>query len=351
MEVKILIVDDEISMDKLVRKIFRGRQGDVDYSFHYESSGDAAYAYLRQNKDGADIVLLDINMPGQLNGLALLAEMKKINLLIKTIMISAYGDMERSRFAIQNGAFDFIQKPVEPEDLRISVKRAADQVVEMKKVADLLFEVDILKYFVNSDVVEIFKRLSVGEFMKRCRKEVGTVLVADIKGYTAKSRTMKTVDLIKLLNEYFTEITRSVYAHRGGIDKFIGDCAMAVFRGPDHLENAVAASLEIRGNIGTMNRVREINNEEKFSVGMGLSSGEIIQGNIGSIDPVRLDHTFIGDTINMGFRIQEIAGANEILFIMNEHTASLLSVYTCQKCSATKVGRGVEHLDIYRLEK
>ena len=121
----ILVVDDEPDLEELMRQRMRRevRRGAVTLSF--AQNGREALDILRQNSD-IEIVLSDINMP-VMDGLTMLENIPTINDKLKTVMISAYGDMKNIRQAMNRGAFDFITKPVDFEDLRITINRTSER--------------------------------------------------------------------------------------------------------------------------------------------------------------------------------------------------------------------------------
>lgn len=157
MPIHILIVDDEPAMERLVIQALR--LGDnPDYEFSYANSGDAGLAAILEHPE-TDVVLSDINMPGSIDGLGLLKEIHERKIPIATIIVSAYGDMERARTAIQNGAFDFIQKPIERTDLQFSVRRAASYILEVKRSQELLKRVDEQQEQLKESVTRLRKTM------------------------------------------------------------------------------------------------------------------------------------------------------------------------------------------------
>ena len=107
---KILVVDDEADLELLIRQKFRKKIKSNDYEFVFASNGAHALQQLEANSD-IDVILSDINMP-VMDGLSLLTEVNQKHSLLKTVMVSAYGDMDNIRTAMNRGAFDFITKPV-----------------------------------------------------------------------------------------------------------------------------------------------------------------------------------------------------------------------------------------------
>lgn len=131
MPTKILVVDDEPDLNVLITQRFRKRVREKELAFVFAESGAAALRKLQEEPDVA-VVLSDINMP-EMDGLTLLGELQARHPLLKTVIISAYGDMANIRTALNRGAFDFITKPVEFDDLEITLEktlRAAHETLQ-----------------------------------------------------------------------------------------------------------------------------------------------------------------------------------------------------------------------------
>jgi class 3 adenylate cyclase len=118
-------------------------------------------------------------------------------------------------------------------------------------------------------------------------------------------------NVIHLLNQYFDVIAQQIINHGGYVDKFIGDEVMAVFRCDFHLDKAIDATLAIRKAIEALPDVGSGHYHPKVAV--GINSGEMISGNIGSAGLKRLDYTVIGDVVNTAKRLQSIAREGEII--------------------------------------
>ena len=127
---KILVVDDEPDLEPLVRQRMRREIRSGRYSFVFAHNGLEALKELEAD-DAIDMVLSDINMP-QMDGLTLLQEIPKAKPNIRSVIISAYGDMQNIRTAMNRGAFDFITKPVDFDDLRVTIDRTLRHIQELR---------------------------------------------------------------------------------------------------------------------------------------------------------------------------------------------------------------------------
>ena len=118
---KILVVDDEPDLEHLVRQRMRREIRSGQYSFMFAQNGVEALEVLSEEQD-IDMVLSDINMP-RMDGLTLLEQIPKVDPNIRSVIVSAYGDMKNIRTAMNRGAFDFITKPIDFEDMKVTIQR------------------------------------------------------------------------------------------------------------------------------------------------------------------------------------------------------------------------------------
>jgi adenylate cyclase len=147
------------------------------------------------------------------------------------------------------------------------------------------------------------------------KSESVTIFYSDIRGFTSMSEKMKPEEVVAMLNEYFDRMAEIVVRHGGYIDKYIGDCLMAVFTAPvptpaDPVK-AVLAAVEQQEEIMRLKEEWKEAGRDRFYVGMGLNTGEVILGNIGS--PRKKDYTVIGDNVNLAARLYDQARGGQIL--------------------------------------
>ncbi|BAY08933.1 GAF domain-containing protein [Calothrix sp. NIES-2098] len=164
--------------------------------------------------------------------------------------------------------------------------------------------------------------LMVGE-----RKEV-TILFSDIRGYTTLTENLGAAEVVSLLNQYFETMVEAVFNHEGTLDKFIGDALMAVFGAPlplteNHAWRAVQAALDMRQRLAEFNQRRIIQAQPQIHIGIGLSSGEVVSGNIGSHK--RMDYTVIGDGVNLSSRLEGVTKEYGCDIVLSEFTYQLCS--------------------------
>ena len=217
---KILVVDDEPDLEPLMLQRMRRDIRRGQYEFVFAHDGNEALACLNEHED-VDMVLSDINMPG-MDGLTLLEQIPHVYPEIRAVMVSAYGDMKNIRTAMNRGAFDFVTKPIDFEDLRVTIERTLRHMMEWRealasrdKLVALQNELDVAQkiqqsvlptVFPISDIYEIDARMLAarevgGDFYDVLRLENGRIglSVADVsdKGVPAALFMMSALTLLK----------------------------------------------------------------------------------------------------------------------------------------------------------
>ena len=129
---KILVADDEEDQEELITQRFSNKAFLRDYEFIFARDGLKALQLIKAHPD-IEIALLDINMP-EVDGLTLLKKIKETNPLIRSIMLSAYGDMPNIRAAMNRGAYDFLNKPIDLKDLEMTIKKTIEEVNKLKNI-------------------------------------------------------------------------------------------------------------------------------------------------------------------------------------------------------------------------
>ena len=134
-----------------------------------------------------------------------------------------------------------------------------------------------------------------------------SVLFSDIRGFTSISERLGAQETVALLNEYFTDMVDIVFAHRGVLDKYMGDMIMAVFgsvlQDTNDAENAVKVGSNMMAGLRVLNERLEARGREGIRIGVGISTGDVVAGNIGS--PKRLEYTVIGNRVNIAHRLED----------------------------------------------
>jgi class 3 adenylate cyclase len=342
---KILVADDEADLEMLIKQKFRRQIREKQYEFVFASNGVEALEKIRLEPD-LDIVLTDINMP-EMDGLTLLGKLNDISPIIKAVIVSAYGDMDNIRTAMNKGAFDFITKPVNFDDLETTITKTIRHVAQTRETLEAIKENNILRMYVDKNVLNFMTRREFENVLMANEVIEATVVFIDVCGFTAITETSEPDKVVKLLNQYFDVMVKEIIAQNGYVDKFIGDAILAVFRGEFHLDRAIDACLAVREEIEKLpNETENIFFNPKVSIGM--HSGEMISGNIGSANLRRLDYTVIGDVVNTAQRLQGIAEAGQILITESSYE-KIKESFSCNKVKESALKNKSKLVSIYEV--
>ena len=176
-----------------------------------------------------------------------------------------------------------------------------------------------------------------------------TVMFADVVGFTSRCEGMEPRHVAELLNRYFSEMAEMVFRHEGTLDKFIGDCLMAVFGAPletdDHAHRAALAALDMREALAQLNE--PLPPESRLQFRIGMHSGKVVAGDIGSVR--RSDYTVLGSTVNLAARLESsVAQPGQIVIsdTMNELLLGLLETRAIGKFRPKGISRQVSCFEV-----
>jgi len=305
---KILAVDDEPDFELLITQRFRRQIRDKEFEFRFAHHGEEALTVLNAEPD-IDLMLLDINMP-VMDGLTLLNRLREQRSEVRTIMVSAYGDMENLRTAMNRGAFDFVTKPVDFSDLEITVRKTIDDIARLREIdgrrqAAERARSNLARYFSPHFAAMLAER---DEPLGAVRRQNVAVLFCDIVGFTRMAEAMAPEAVVTLLRLFHDRMTAQIFACGGSVEKYIGDEIFAVFGVPeptgDDAANALRCGRMMLEALNAWNREREAAGEPRLAIGIGLNYGQAVLGDVGSEQT--LSFTVIGDTVNTASRLQAL---------------------------------------------
>ena len=342
---KILVVDDEPDLEVLIKQRFRKQIRDRQYEFLFAVNGSDALDKIRESED-LDIVLSDINMP-EMDGLTLLDKMGQLNPILKAVIVSAYGDMDNIRIAMNRGAFDFITKPVNFEDLDLTIGKTIRHVDQTRQTLKAIRENNILRMYVDETVLNFMNRPEFESALLKNETIEASIAFIDICGFTSITETEQPNVVVNMLNSYFDVIVKEIIAQNGYVDKFIGDAVLAVFRNEYHLDRAVDACLAVKNEIEKL-----VSNPDgqgfKPKVSIGIHSGEMVCGNIGSASLRRLDYTVIGDVVNTAERLHQAAENGQIIIAESSYERIKQS-FRCNKLQEVQLKHKALPVQIYEV--
>jgi adenylate cyclase len=193
--------------------------------------------------------------------------------------------------------------------------------------------------YMSKEVVD--QLLTADESVLGGATQVVSILFSDIRGFTTLSEGLDARDTVNLLNDYFAEMVEIVIDHAGILDKYIGDAIMALFGAPfgkpDDADRALAVANDMMVALRSLNRRFQNQGRPTLKIGVGVATGDVVVGNIGS--PLRMEYTVMGDRVNIASRLE---GANKYY-----HTGILLDEATVK---ALKTQTLLREIDLLRVK-
>jgi adenylate cyclase len=324
-----LVVDDD-AMNRMVLQRSLEREG---HAVRVAANGRAALELLRS--EPFDIVLLDVLMP-EMDGLELLELIQSDDELRATpvIMISALEDMASVVRCIELGAEDYLPKPFDPVLLRARIngcltkKRLRD--VERKYLEERHRRVrDLFARFVPEAVVDEVLEHAGEDLRLGGQRRTATVMFCDLRDFTSFAEARPPELVVDVLNRYLSAMSDVILRHGGTLIGFQGDGILAAFgtpiEQPDHADRALSATREMVGQAldGFNAWLQEESIGGSFRIGVGLNSGVIMAGNVGS--ERRLEYTVIGDTTNTASRLEAMTKDTPHMLLMSDSTRAMLT--------------------------
>ncbi len=313
----ILVVDDnELNRDLLSRRLLK-----KGFEVSLAEDGFAALTWLDNNP--CDLVLLDIMMPG-MSGIEVLEKIRETRdgTELPIIMATAKDTRDDIVGALRSGANDYVTKPIDfpvvlaRVNAQLNLKRANDRVRSL--VADVerrnVFIRKVFGRYLTDEIAETLLDSPEGLNLGGERREI-TILMADIRGFTAISSHRDAEEVVTLVNNFLSAMTEVIIRYGGTIDEFIGDAILALFGAPrplpGHAQNAVACALEMQHAMEAVNVKNVAAGLPEIATGIGINTGEVIVGNIGS--ETRAKYGVVGHNVNLTARLESLAGGGEIV--------------------------------------
>lgn len=308
----VLFVDDEEHNLISFKATFRR-----EYKIYTALSGSEGIEVVKNND--IHLIITDQRMP-EMTGIQFLEKIVPEYPDVIRMILTGFSDVEAIINAINTGrVFRYITKPWDENDLRMTIENARQlselQLKNKLLVKDLQIKVQdqekTLKLFmkyVPKPVVE--KALSSTEetIFEGELRDVA-VIFCDMRDFTPISEEYKPRDVVSFLNDYYSIMTECINRHSGIVNQYVGDEIFAVFGAPvatvDNEKNAVFCAIEMIKKLNGLNEKYREKFDREIRVGIGINSGEVIAGNLGS--EAKIEYSITGDTVNTGKRIEMLA--------------------------------------------
>ncbi len=326
----ILFVSDE------VQKLAQFRDEYVSsYNVFVASSVREAHRMLKEYE--IHVVLVKQMMPS-MSGLQFFESISHDFPNMTNIILYDGGDTESLEQAYEAGQiFRFLHMPSSHVELRMTIDNALrlhKAEFERKQLLDEVSEykdqqrhiLDLFKRYVPGEVVSQALETNKEDIMKPGESRVVSVLFADMRNFTRLTSQLAPSDVVNFLNDYWEIITRSIKNNKGSVNKYMGDGMLAVFGAPvsymDNHENAVNAALDMIDSLEEINQKYAKKLGGEISIGIGINSGEVIVGNIGTDN--FMEYTVIGNTVNNAARLETISKKKPNSIIISKKTYDLV---------------------------
>jgi adenylate cyclase len=313
----ILVVDDDLDNRNLLKVYLEAEGHDVAEA----DTGEKALDFIRSQP--VALVLLDVMLPG-LSGFDVCRRIKRDPQTAATpvLMVTALGDTDSRAKAFDSDADEFIAKPVFRREL-IARTRAMLRLKRMQLDKDSL-ESDkrqrlqtLFERYLSKSVAEHLLTLPDAErdaLLQHQSRVNCAVMFTDIRGFTPMAEALPPHEVVRILNEHFNSLTQIAQRHKGTIFNMNGDGLLIGFGVPvpeaEPCRSAVNAALEMQREFAALGETTEKRHGIRIGLGIGISYGPVIMGNVGSDQFVAF--TIIGDTVNVAARLQNVGAPGSI---------------------------------------
>ena len=259
----------------------------------------------------------------------------------------------QKHLAFDEGVTEMVCNPQIEIEMRAKLNTYFNLAHSQKLITSLNGDIQKLSQFFSDDVV---RKILLEQNNQEVYGEniAATVFFLDIRNFTSLSEKHEPQVIAKLLNRLYTDIMDLILSHRGSVNKIIGDALLATFGCPvaygDDAVNAVRCALAIRETIAHFNAALPDYLSEPIAVGMGIATGKVFAGTIGSFR--RMDYTVIGDTVNIASRLEGLTKKTRFDLIIDKSTREACGdMVTARRLSLNRVRGRSNMLEIYLVEK
>ena len=318
----VLVVDDTPANLSLLSNLLKEQ-----YRIKVASSGIKALELAAAAPP--DLVLLDIMMP-EMDGYEVCRRLKasEATRLVPIIFLTAKAEIEDEELGFSVGAVDFIHKPISPPIVLARVKTH----LEIKSLHDFLrvrnqFIKKTFGRYMSDEVVE--KLLESPDGLKLGGESLTvTIVMTDLRGFSAISEKLPPEVVVEMLNNYLLDMTDIILKYSGIVNEIIGDAILILFGAPtmraDDADRALACALEMQLAMEKVNRRNQEHNLPDLEMGIGINTGKVVAGNIGS--DIRAKYAVVGSNVNLAGRVESFTVGGQVLITEATLKATSLNV-------------------------
>ena len=281
-----------------------------------------------------DLILLDVMMPG-MDGYEVCRHLKNnpLTASIPVIFVTAMNEAHDEVLGFEVGGVDYIGKPIIPAVVLARVR------THLQLRSTYRFIRDAFGRYLSEDIVDSLMDSPHGLKLGGEQRQV-TILMADIRGFTSLSERLPPETVVEMLNIFLAAMTDLILEHHGTIDEFIGDAILAIFGAPlqrdDDVDQALRCAIRMQQAMAAVNQAYSRKGFPQVEMGIGLNTGEVIVGNIGS--QKRSKYAVVGRAVNLASRIESYTVGGQILISEYTRHACTQSLQIAQEICVTPKG-------------
>jgi adenylate cyclase len=324
-QITVLLIDDQPFIGKMIESMLKD---EPDIVFHY--CQNARKAIHMANHVSPTVILQDLTMP-DVDGLQMVKyyRMNTFSKQTPLIVLSGQEDAKVKADAFALGANDYMVKPPDRIELIARIRYHSQAYINMlqrdaayRRVEEQSAELEIRNQFIkktfgrylSDDIVESILNTPEGLELGGEKRKV-TIMMSDLRGFTSIGERLPPEDVLAIINIYLKSMTDIILKYEGTIDEFIGDAILVIFGAPilkkDDTKRAVACAIEMQQSMSTVNQKNLEYGYPEVSMGIGINTGEVVVGNIGS--EKRSKYGVIGSHVNLTSRIESYTVGGQIL--------------------------------------
>ena len=335
----VLLIDDQLIIAQSIRELLASES---HIALHY--CQDATSALQQAAELQPTVILQDLLMPG-VDGLEVLQQIKRSEATreVPVIVLSSKEDPETKAAAFRVGANDYLIKLPSAVELiariryhseafrngmlrRTAMQALTESREELRRSHEQIARQAVVLEARNRFITKTFGRYLSDEVVNQLldspeglrlggENRVVTVMLSDLRGFTAVSDQMSATDVVRMLNTFLGAMSQVISSHQGTIDKFMGDAVMAIFGAPisrnDDALRAARCAIEMHHALAEVNCMNSATGLPALQMGIALHTGEVVVGNIGS--DLRSEYSVIGSNVNLTARIESLSVGGQVL--------------------------------------
>jgi len=344
---KILVIDD----NKAICKLLEMKLGKSGHRVLTAQTGQKGLQLATELIP--DLILLDIHLPDE-TGLKILETLQSIKGLSDPFIVLMTGDTSEdiALEGLRKNVDEFAYKPLRFPEFTLKVRNWLERKRRKDDFKRLTQERLILNQYFSKDVVSKIVDDNIAKKMKGELLEA-TIMFLDIRNFTAISERLEPDLVADLLNYIFTDVMDVIFANKGSVNNIIGDAILATFgcpiNTPNDTYNAVKTALAIRDTMQLFNIVRPSYLDDDIAFGIGITTGNVFAGNIGSYR--RMAYTVIGDTVNTSSRLESLTKETDCDILIDGTTREKLGkLINVRKIVGSTIRGKSRAIDIYALD-